>query len=393
MSNTVGIMNYLNKKSVQIVTYAIITSAVFYLGIIFYTSLNQQTALIVQVKEHRPDLEKKIWSDLKISTGGETLSIQSKETEKWLETYIRSYSGKEDLRISYAKITDYLESLAPHLNTEPVNAKLKFDNDRASIFVPPSPGQRLNIPLSTGLIAEALIDHKPSISLAFDFIEPEITLEKINDLGIKTLLGRGESDYGKSPASRIHNIKIGMAKFNGIILGSGEKFSFNNFLGTVDERDGYQAELVIKGGELVREYGGGLCQVSTTVFRAAIMSGLSIVERRPHSFPVQYYNPQGFDSTVYPGVVDLKFSNNTSNHILIQTKVTGSKLSVEVYGSSDGRKVEIEGPIQYEKEQNGAMKAYFIRKIYRNGQLTEEERFGSNYKAPPIHPLERNPLE
>lgn len=377
----------------RIITYATIISAAFYLGIIFYVASSQQVASTVQVKKHRSALDKKIWSDLKIFTGSETLVIQSKETESWLETYVRIYSGEEDLRISYAKIADYLESLAPHLNMEPVNAKLRFDNGRASVFVPPSSGRQLNIPLSAGLIAGALVDNKPSVSLTFDFIEPEITLEKINDLGIKTLLGSGESDYGKSPASRIHNIRVGMAKFNGIILGPGEKFSFNNFLGTVDERDGYQAELVIKGGELIREYGGGLCQVSTTVFRAAIMSGLPIVERRPHSFPVQYYNPQGFDSTIYPGVVDLKFSNNTSNHILIQTRVVGSKLSVEIYGSSDGREVKIEGPVQYDKKQSGAMKAYFIREIYQNGQLAKKERFDSIYRPPPPSPLQRNPLE
>ena len=227
--------------------------------------------------------------------------------------------------------------------------------------------------------------------LIFDQIEPEITLDKINNLGITTLLGQGESDYGHSSQSRIHNIKVGMTKFNGVILKPGEKFSFNELLGEVDERNGYLAELVIKGGKLIYEYGGGLCQVATTVFRAAIMSGLDITERKPHSFPVQYYNPQGFDATIYPGVVDLKFINNTEAHILIQTKLVGSKLVIEIYGSKNEQKVEIKGPFQYDQKSNGSMKAYFIRKIYNGENLEQEERFDSIYKSPP--PKERNPLE
>jgi vancomycin resistance protein YoaR len=238
-----------------------------------------------------------------------------------------------------------------------------------------------------------MLNASSSAELVIIKTEPDVSLEKINDLGINTLLAKGTSDYGKSPASRINNIRVGMAKFNGIIVAPGEEFSFNNILGGVEEKDGYQAELVIKNGALVKEFGGGLCQVSTTVFRAAILAGFPITERKPHSFPVQYYNPQGYDSTIYPGVVDLKFINDTKNHILIQTKVSGSRLSVEIYGSGDGRKVALEGPVQYDMKPSGAMKAYFIRRIYNGEQLAKEERFDSVYKAPPVHPLERNPLE
>lgn len=390
-------MPSLSRKTNVIIVLTLVIGGSFYLGAMLYpvyVAKNTREISFVSLKEFRPELEKIIQEDLKITAGEKTMTIKSVELKSWLEPYIRGYSGIQDIRVSHTKIAGYLESLAPHLNIEPVNAKFVFKNGRAEVFVPSIQGKRLNIQVSSALLVSTIMGNgSSSVNLAFETIEPEISLAKINDLGIETLLGKGESDYGKSSSARIHNIKIGMSKFNGIILKPGEEFSFNKILGGVDEKDGYQAELVIKSGKLVPEYGGGLCQVATTVFRSAILAGLDIIERKPHSFPVQYYNPQGFDATIYPGIVDLKFTNNTENHILIQTRLIGSKLLIEIYGSNTGKKIALEGPFQYDKQPSGAMKAYFIRKIYNEDQLAKEERFNSIYKPPPPSPLERNPLE
>lgn len=387
-------MPKLSNQVLRLIAYSLVISGSFCLGIVLFPLffLPQKEISTTVIKEFAPELRKIIEKDLIINADNSKVAIEGTEIAKWVEPYTRAYSGKKDLRISYPILVSYLESLALGFNIEPVNAKLKFQDNRADIFVPPTQGRKLNIGNSAAIIAVAMLENKASVSLVFDTIEPEITLEKINSLGIKTLLGKGQSDYGKSSLSRIHNIKIGLSKFNGIILKPGEEFSFNKFLGEVDDKSGYQAELVIKNGQLVREYGGGLCQVATTVFRAAIMSGLEIRERKPHSFPVHYYDPQGFDATIYPGIVDLKFINNTANHTLVQAKLSGSRLSVEIYGSNNGTKVTMEGPIQYAQQPSGAMKAYFIRKLTKDG-IEKEERFDSVYKAPPPHPEERNPLE
>lgn len=385
----------LSKKFIRLVMALIVVGLSFYLGIRFYfVSHYSQNNLFTSspVKEFKPQLENSVKKDLKIQTGEKDFVVRSDEIKSWIEPYYRNYSGKEDLRVSRSKITNYLESIAPLLNIEPVNAKFVINNDgRAETFRPATDGQKLKTEESTALVSFAIFKGADSVSLAFDQIEPEITLDKINNLGITTLLGTGESDYGNSTSSRIHNIKIGLSRFNGIILKPGEEFSFNSYLGNIDEQNGYQSELVIKGGRLIYEYGGGLCQVATTVFRSAIMSGLDITERKPHSFPVQYYDPQGFDATIYPGVVDLKFKNNTEGNILIQTKLIGSKLVVEIYGSQTDKKVVMDGPIQYDKKPNGSMKAYFVRKIFNGDKLENEERFDSKYNSPP--PRERNPLE
>ena len=372
--------------------------AVILLGTIYSALLNYSPASSVQqqtktAKQFASIILASLNKDLEMRAEDAKLIINREELEHWTEKYIRSYSGLEDLRISHQKVSDYLESLAPRLNIEPINAKLKFSDGRADIFVPSVNGRKLKITESADNIIEALTNNNEVPELLFETTEPEITLNKINNLGIETLIGSGESDYGNSSRARISNIKTGLAKFNGIILKPGEEFSFNKILGEVDEKNGYLAELVIKNGKLVREYGGGLCQVATTVFRAAILSGLEIVERKPHSFPVRYYDPQGFDATIYPGIVDLKFTNNTTAHVLIQTKLVGSKLLIEIYGPKKDNEVVIEGPVQYDKKSNGAMKAYFVRKIYDKENLIKEERFNSSYSPPPPSPLERNPLE
>ncbi len=159
-----------------------------------------------------------------------------------------------------------------------------------------------------------------------------------------------------------------------------EEFSFNTILGDVGPETGYKAELVIKQNKTVPEYGGGLCQVSTTAFRAAFYAGLPIKERQAHAFPVKYYNPQGFDATIYPPHPDLRFINDTPAYIVIQTKVEENNLIFEFYGTNDDRKVEVEGPRQYDIQADGSMKAILIRKIYdKDGNFIKESIFNSNY--------------
>ena len=329
-------------------------------------------------------------NELKLSLDDKIIIVKSDEIKTWIESYKRSYSNKEDLRIS-SKMSDFLKSLAVNINTEPINAKFEFRNNKAVIFSPSHPGKKLDFGKSSSAIIHALREGKSSIELIVENVNPEITLEKINSLGIETLLAQGESSFTGSSNARVHNIKTGAAKLNGSLLKPGEEFSFNNLLGEITDKTGYQPELVIKNGVTTPEYGGGLCQVSTTLFRSAILSGFPITERRPHSFPVKYYNPQGFDATIYPGVSDLKFINDTQSHILIQTKIEETKLLIEIYGSNDGRIVTMDGPHQYDQKTSGAMKAYFTRSIFYENNEKKEERFDSNYKPP--FAQARNPLE
>ena len=215
-----------------------------------------------------------------------------------------------------------IEKIADELTQTPKNARLIIENGRATTFEPPQNGQTVDL----YALIKQIQTPADSTELPVLISEPAVKLSGTNSLGINELVAVGESDFSGSPNNRIVNIKVGAAKFNGIIIKPGDEFSFNQYLGDVDAEHGFLPELVIKATGLVPEFGGGLCQVSSTVFRAAMNAGFPIKERRNHSFAVRYYAPQGTDATIYPGVTDIRFLNDSGGHVLIRTKIVGAKL-------------------------------------------------------------------
>ena len=188
------------------------------------------------------------------------------------------------------------------------------------------------------------------IALPVEKLQSEISTEKANNFGIKELIGEGKSKFSGSIAGRIHNIELAASRLNGRLIAPGSEVSFNNALGDVSAATGFQPAYVIKDGRTVLGDGGGVCQGSTTLFRAALNSGLPISERHAHSYRVSYYeqdSPPGLDATVFAPSVDLKFKNDTPGHILIQVKVDKSvpSLTFSLYGTSDGRIAEISKPV------------------------------------------------
>ncbi len=319
--------------------------------------------------------------------------LLTKEQLKDLLTPMQE-QGAFTLGIKEAIAKDILTELAPSINQKPQNATLTFDGEKAKEFAISKNGIELDIPASIEAIKRQLAQETPAIGLVVNALYPEIRTETIENLGIVTLLGKGESDFSGSPASRIFNIKLGAEKLNGILIKPGEEFSFMNTIGDVGAKEGYQFALVIKnGGDFVKEYGGGLCQVSTTMFRAAIYAGLTITERFAHSLPVQYYNPQGFDAAVYNPHPDLRFINDTPSNILVQTKIKGNKLYFEFYGTSDTREVKLIGPEEYDRKPDGSLKTKLTREIYKDGALIDTDIFRSSYRSPKQAPAQKNPLE
>lgn len=288
------------------------------------------------------------------------------------------------------KIGKYLDEITSYIYQTPVNARLGIKDGRAVAFSPGYDGfevkkEQTIEQLKTNLFSETPVKTTKIIA---DKSSPKIKLWQTNNLGINTLIGQGVSNFAGSPKNRIHNIKTGASKFNGLILTPGQEFSFNTILGGSGPEQGFLPELVIKKGKTVPEYGGGLCQVSTTMFRAAVNTGLKITERRPHSFPVQYYNPQGFDAAVYEPWPDLRFINNTPNHLLIEAIVDGNWLIFKFYGTDDGRRIEVKGPYILKKNEDGSMKTVLYQNVYQNGEKIISETFFSSYKSPDLYPVE-----
>lgn len=323
----------------------------------------------------------------------ETWEVPTEELGLWID-FIPEQQQLV-LAPNYININNYLINLVPQINHPPVNAQLEVKNNKVTIFTLSQAGTELDLTTSNQNITQYLFttqnyqntSKQIKIPLQVNRQEPAITSQNINNMGITSLLATGESNFTPSSKSRKHNITVGANKFNGILIAPQEKFSFNQALGEVNAKEGYLSELVIKKGQTVSEFGGGLCQVSTTAFRAAVKAGLEIVERRNHAYAVKYYSPQGTDAAIYPPHPDLVFINNTPAHILIQTRIVGNMLYFDFYGTDDGRKVELEGPVIYERGAGGAMKTYWKEKVYnKEGDLIYDKVFYSDYKSPSLYP-------
>lgn len=173
---------------------------------------------------------------------------------------------------------------------------------------------------------------------------PEITKATIEEYGIRDLVGSAKTSFKGSSSDRRHNIEIGAAKLNGILIAPGKEFSAVTSIGTTSEAEGFLPEFVIKENKSVKELGGGLCQVATTLFRLALNAGLPVTERTNHRYVVSYYGP-GLDATIYDPKPDLKFVNDTDTYLLLQGRVEGDEVVFELYGRRDGRLALISDPI------------------------------------------------
>lgn len=297
----------------------------------------------------------------------------------------------ESQTLDKKNITLFLEDLSKKYDKEPVDATFTVENDKVSNFSLSQSGYHLQKEKSLQAIENFFFQEQTSnkIKLSFETVEPNIKANDAEKLGVKTLIGEGKSNFTGSTLSRIHNIKVATARFDGLLIKPGEEFSFVKNLGEVDGEHGYKQELVIKKGVTEPEFGGGVCQVSTTAFRAAIYSGLEITARRNHAYAVHYYAPHGMDSTVYVPNPDLRFKNNTPGHILIKTELDVAKKSLifKFYGTDDGRKTEVDGPHVLSRESNGAMKTVFNQKVTdANGNVFIDEDFKSSYNSPDDYP-------
>ncbi len=288
-------------------------------------------------------------------------------------------------------IEQYLRTLTPSIDTPALDPSFTIEDGRVKLFAIGKDGQTLDIDQSAENIATALTEFPDArdrtIELTVRPIPPDITSGDPASLGIIELIGEGRTDFQGSPKNRIHNFTRGMEQFHGLLIKPGETFSFVEHLGAVDGEHGYLPELVIKNNATIPEFGGGICQVSSTMFRAALYSGLPITERRNHAYAVQYYKPIGMDATVYIPKPDLKFVNNTPGHILIQGKIEGTKFIFQFYGTPDGRKVEIDGPHIVERLDNGGLRTTLSQKVTdATGVQMYQNTFRSKYAPASLFP-------
>lgn len=268
------------------------------------------------------------------------------------------------------------------------------------------PGRSVEIAKAAALTRTALLNTIDTIVLPVIITQPAITVTDpaLTTMGIREVVSVGESEFSGSPKNRQHNIGVGIRKFNGHLIPQNSVFSFNAVLGPVNAKTGYLKELVIQGEKTVPDFGGGLCQVSSTAYRGAWEYGLPIDQRKNHSYAVRYYGPAGTDATIYPPNVDLKFTNNTPGALLIQSYVTDDlKAYFIYYGTRDTRTAEVFGPFIFDfrpaakgeltiygtdqppgtrtrvSERHDGMKVNWYRAVTMPGTAQKIERVFSSY--------------
>ncbi len=311
-----------------------------------------------------------------------------------LSTLMLGYIGLTDVKPAVvlvyhhrlSEIYNYLRQLSKKINTNSEEPALDIKQNRAVAFSPGQTGKELDVYTSSFDTIRALELGKNKLELTVLEAAPKGSLSQTNELGINELVAEGVSTFSGSPKNRRHNIAVGVEKFKGIIIAQGEEFSFNKYLGSVDAENGFLPELVIKGKEgTILEFGGGLCQVSSTTFRAAMQAGLPITARRNHAYAVQYYAPQGTDATIYPGSADLKFINDTPGAILVWPyEKDANTLIFDFYGTKDSRQVTLEKPVQYDRKPDGSMKATWTRDVVTALGEKRTDVFKSVYQPPAL---------
>ncbi len=248
----------------------------------------------------------------------------------------------------------HLDSIRSKLDAAPQNARFIFNDETGVLDLKDAAvvGRSLNIPQTIDNLNESIKAGSHDALLSFEIAQPAVTDDKTGaDLGITELVYQYTTYfYGSSP-DRVQNIKAAASSFHGLLVAPGAILSMSDELGDISLDNGYAEALIIYGGETIKGVGGGVCQVSTTLFRTAYFGGFPIIERHPHSYRVGYYeqtssgshNPKlaGLDATVFVPLVDFKFKNDTEYWLLMETYVTNdSALTWKFYSTSDGRTVE-----------------------------------------------------
>lgn len=257
---------------------------------------------------------------------------------------------------------------------------------------------------------DAAANSNNTLALPMKSVPAAISLAQSNQLGIKEVIGFGESWYDHSIPNRVYNVDIATSHITNKIVKPGEEFSFNKAIGEVSDRTGYRNAYIIEGGQTKLAPGGGVCQVSSTLFRSLLNSGVKITRRLPHAYRVSYYeigNEPGFDATVYSGETDLRFLNDTPAHVLIHCESNSEELYMfcKLYGTSDGRSTEIvnykkwgaTGPLPtvYIPDSSlkpgqlkqidwaaGGIKSEFTNVIRdKNGEIIREDYYKSSYRS------------
>jgi vancomycin resistance protein YoaR len=313
-------------------------------------------------------------------------------------------NGRRDLRIGGAGASSWFTALAKRVDKPPVDADWAVSKSGIRV-IPDQEGHVLDVPRSAKAVLGAALVTAPELrtaNLTVESVTADRTTAEARAMDINGLVASYQTFYGGEP-NRIHNVELVAHLVDKHVIAPGETFSFNGATGARTEDKGFREAPVIINGELKTGLGGGVCQVSTTVFNAAYEAGLPIVSRTNHALYISHY-PQGRDATVNYPDTDLKFTNDTDHWILLRTWVGSSSLTVALYGTPVHRRVVSEtsplvvtgpapvkrikdpslfvGQTVVEEPGSSSLKTSNERKVYdADGKLLFDTTFYSSYRG------------
>jgi vancomycin resistance protein YoaR len=325
---------------------------------------------------------------------------------------VQGTGGTEyEVGLDPAQLTAFLEPLAPELERRPQNARFIFNDDtrQLDLLQEAVVGRALDIPASLLSIESGLRQGRHQIDLAFQLEQPAVpSTATAAELGITQAVSVVSTYFGGSSSGRVNNIRTASSAFHGLLIPPGATLSMAEVLGDISLDKGYSEALIIFGDRTIKGVGGGVCQVSTTLFRAAFFGGYEIVERYPHAYRVGYYESgpnspgPGLDATVFVPLVDFKFTNDTPYWLLMETYLYGTQLLWKFYSGSDGRQVQVsrprisneveapeplykenpeleEGEIEQVDWEADGMDVVVTRTVTRDGQILHEDLVRTHY--------------
>jgi vancomycin resistance protein YoaR len=249
------------------------------------------------------------------------------------------------------RLMAHLQELAKQIDQPPRDGRFDFDaaTETLTPIVTSQDGRSLNITETVRLVNVQAVTDQSQVFLPVTITKPQVATENAESLGIKELISEATTHFKGSSQGRMHNIQVAASRFHGLVIPPGGTFSFNEHLGEVSAATGYEESIIIWGNRSAVGIGGGVCQVSTTAFRAAFWGGYPITERWAHGYRVGWYEPPvGMDATVYSPQVDFKFVNDTPRYLLVETEtdLKAGTVTFRFYSTMIGRTVEMEGPFE-----------------------------------------------
>lgn len=293
-----------------------------------------------------------------VAFGNQSWAIDPEEFGQFVSTgVVPGKSGAEavSIEVDYNGLATWLdEQFSSSVNSDPVNAEVAWDGEKLIAIEPSLDGAQLRPQALAELVGASFLGGHEKVDIPVTVLKPEVDGNNLAALGITTKLGVGSSNFDGSDEARATNIIVGTELLNGTLVPPGGIYSFNHSVGVIGPELGFVEGQVIDGEKIGRDYGGGICQVSTTVFRAAFFAGMPIVEGWPHRWRLGFYElddwTAGLDASIMQpegdpfGGGDFRFENPSDSWMLVEAYVDSPRVFIIIYGADLGYTVDISGP-------------------------------------------------